>query len=287
MRDPSLPLVSVGMPAFNGAKYVRQAAESILAQTYANLELIIADNASTDATAAICEELAGRDSRITLLRNASNLGAAQNCNIVQRAARGKYFMWAGVHDLWKTELIERCVAALESHPGAVIASAECLWIGAEGEPLEKESGWTDTRGMSCIERFFTVLWGNMHPVLGLMRMQALAQTQGLRSVIGADLLLLAELALAGDFIHVHGTAWYRREFRRPENYREMLRRYRSSDYALAHGVLQRSFPNAVLAGHLLRLACSAPVGPISKLACVAGLLASFPARYAAARLRRP
>src|ERR671915_430558 len=93
------PLVSIGLPVYNGANYLRKAVETILEQSYESLELIISDNASTDDTADICRDLSARDARIRVSRNAQNVGAARNYNIVFNAARGKYFKWAAHDDV--------------------------------------------------------------------------------------------------------------------------------------------------------------------------------------------
>ena len=274
------------MPAFNGEKYARAAIASILKQTYSNIELIISDNASSDRTRTICAEMAAGDPRIKLSINERNVGAAENFCIVQRAAQGKYFMWAGVHDLWHEELIERSVEALEAHPTAVIAGADCHWIDGNGNPLAQQSGWIDTRGMSCVERFFAVMWGNMHPILGLIRMEALKRTRGIQAAMGSDLILLEELARIGDFIHVPGTHWYRRELRGRETYKQMLKRYRSKDYAISRGLLDRWFPTVSLSLRLLQVAWHLPLGLISRVLVCISVLGSLPGRYIGARLRR-
>lgn len=280
------PLVSIGMPAFNGERYVRAAIESVLRQTYSNIELIVSDNASSDRTRSICAEMAASDPRIKLSVNERNVGAAENFRIVERAAQGRYFMWAGVHDLWHEELIERSVVALQAHPDAVIAGADCYWIDGNGDPLARQSGWTDTRGMSCVERFFTVMWGNMHPVLGLIRMDALRRTRGIEAAMGSDLVLLAELARTGDFIHVPGTHWYRRELRGQETYRQMLMRYRSKDYGISRGLIDRWFPTVSLASRLLQVAWHLPLSLTSRVLVCVSVVGSLPGRYIGARLRR-
>src|SRR5262245_45018612 len=93
------PRVSIGLPIFNGEKYVAQAFDSILAQTYADFELIISDNASTDQTEAICQAYANRDRRIRYYRNNRNLGAAANYNRVFDLSTGVYFKWAAHDDI--------------------------------------------------------------------------------------------------------------------------------------------------------------------------------------------
>jgi glycosyltransferase involved in cell wall biosynthesis len=92
------PLVSIGMPVYNGEKYLRQALDSLLTQTYENFELIISDNASTDGTQEICLEYAARDKRIQYHQNIYNRGAVWNFNKVLELASGEYFMWAAYDD---------------------------------------------------------------------------------------------------------------------------------------------------------------------------------------------
>ncbi len=95
--------VSIGMPVFNGASFIREALDSLLAQTFTNFELIIADNASTDDTSTICLEYANLDKRIRYVRHGNNRGALENFNFVLNEARGQYFMWAAADDYWSPD----------------------------------------------------------------------------------------------------------------------------------------------------------------------------------------
>jgi glycosyltransferase involved in cell wall biosynthesis len=81
-HDMSKPLVSMGLPVYNGERYIRQAIDSLIAQDYENFELIISDNASTDSTKDICEEYARNDKRIKYSRNTANLGGSANAKKV-------------------------------------------------------------------------------------------------------------------------------------------------------------------------------------------------------------
>ncbi len=99
----AFPKISIGFPVYNGEKYMRDALDSLLAQTFGAFELIISDNASTDSTQAICQEYAARDPRIRYLRQTENLGAAGNFRFVLAEATAcEYFMWAGADDRWDT-----------------------------------------------------------------------------------------------------------------------------------------------------------------------------------------
>ncbi len=113
------PLVSIGLPTYNRAHVIGRAIDSILKQTYPNFELIIADNASTDDTQAICEEYAKKDGRITYIRRPRNMGLSDNHNFVLAKSNGKYFMWANDDDVRHPEFLKKCVSRLISEPDAV------------------------------------------------------------------------------------------------------------------------------------------------------------------------
>ncbi len=101
------PLVSIGLPVYNGEPFLEQAINSLLRQTFENFELVISDNASTDRTAAICESHAQRDPRIRYVRQTTNIGAMANFRYVLDQARGRWFMWAAGDDFWDPKWIER------------------------------------------------------------------------------------------------------------------------------------------------------------------------------------
>lgn len=83
--------VTIGMPVYNGEKFIARAIDAVLAQTYSDLTLLISDNASTDATQAICEEYARRDPRVRYLRYEENRGASWNFNNTCHQSRSPYF----------------------------------------------------------------------------------------------------------------------------------------------------------------------------------------------------
>ncbi|OQX09803.1 MAG: hypothetical protein BWK76_21715 [Desulfobulbaceae bacterium A2] len=100
------PIASIGMPVYNGEKYVRDAIDSLLQQTIANFELIISDNASSDQTESICREYAERDARIIYFRQKENIGAAANFQFVLNHAQADLFMWAAYDDEWANNYLE-------------------------------------------------------------------------------------------------------------------------------------------------------------------------------------
>lgn len=113
------PVISIGMPVYNGLPHVRDAIESLLSQTFRDFEIIISDNASTDGTDRLCETYAASDRRIRYIRQARNLGALRNFTIVREAATGPYFMWAAADDCWQPRFLERCIREFNGDPDLV------------------------------------------------------------------------------------------------------------------------------------------------------------------------
>jgi glycosyltransferase involved in cell wall biosynthesis len=118
-ESPGIPRVSIGLPVYNGERYLRESIDSILAQTFQNFELVICDNASTDATARICEEYTERDPRVRYFRNARNIGGINNANLTFERSRGELFRWAAHDDVCAPTLLERCVQVLDERADAV------------------------------------------------------------------------------------------------------------------------------------------------------------------------
>ena len=116
-----IPKVSIGMPVCNGEWFIRKALDSLLAQTFTDFELIISDNASTDATPEICKEYAKKYTRIRFIRQPQNMGTAWNFNFVLQQARGEYFMWAACDDMWESTFISDLLKILKSNHQAALS----------------------------------------------------------------------------------------------------------------------------------------------------------------------
>src|SRR3984957_9664125 len=101
----SPPRVSIGLPVYNGEKWLAQSVDSLLSQTFSDFELIICDNASTDGTDAICRRYAEQDQRVRYIQNAENIGGMLNANLSFGVARGEYFRWAAHDDRCEPTLL--------------------------------------------------------------------------------------------------------------------------------------------------------------------------------------
>lgn len=202
MTRPKAPEITIGLPVYNGARYVSGAIDAILAQTYQDFELVICDNASTDGTQAICERAALADSRVRYVRQPRNLGAAPNFNHCFALARGRYFKWAAHDDLIDPPFLERCLEALERNPDAVLCQSRVRIVDADGACLQiYDPATLDTGRLDPVDRFIgrtKAAW--CKEVFGLIRSETLKGTALIGGYPASDEILLAELALLGRFI---------------------------------------------------------------------------------------
>lgn len=149
----SVPVVSVVVPAFNAAAYISPALQSVLAQTYRDIEVLVVDDASTDGTVAVVTALAAADRRIRLIRRATNGGPAAARNAGLAAAAGRYTAFLDADDTWLPDKLARQVAAFEAHPGAVLVCCNARWVrdgveeGTVYDGCRVESGGEAWRGM--------------------------------------------------------------------------------------------------------------------------------------------
>ena len=133
------PLVSVGMPVLNGEKWICRSLDSLLSQDYPNVEIIISDNASTDATSAICAKYIASGKNIRVIRQERVIGIVENFRAVLGPARGEYFMWAAVDDSWDHTFISRLADKLENDERYAVAQSGALNL-AESDLTKKLGG---------------------------------------------------------------------------------------------------------------------------------------------------
>ena len=217
----AIPILTVGLPVFNGEKYLADSIESLLGQTFSRFELVISDNASTDATKEICRKFAQQDPRVRYIRHAENIGASGNFNFLFSQARGRYFKWAAADDLVAPTFLARCVEVLDSQPNYVLCHSRTVTIGEDGSELPnniiRSSGAAESNGAvkegrvyPPWQRFRDILLGNGNPVFdtavmdfyGVVRTDALRHTELLKPYIGYEKVLMANLSLRGRFWEV-------------------------------------------------------------------------------------
>jgi glycosyltransferase involved in cell wall biosynthesis len=198
-RNLSLPKVTIGIPVYNGERYLARTIESILGQSFVDFELIIADNASTDGTQALCERFVAQDARVKYVRHVVNIGAPRNWNCLVHLAKGEYFKWASANDYVVSTMLARCVEAMSHDPGIVLCYGHTLLVDDTEQPIEVFSGDIDVPMKRPSERFSAVCTGLTlnNAMCGLIRTSVLMQTGLDRLYPSGDMVLMSELALYG------------------------------------------------------------------------------------------
>lgn len=184
--DPTLPLgfnppvISIGMPVYNGAKYIREALDSLLAQTLSDFELIISDNASTDETRKICEEYAGKDQRIRYICQDKNLGGGFNFNYVFFQAKGRYFAWLACDDTLEPNFLEKTTQYLDQDEDVVVCACDFKLVNEHGEliRIERLEGiYPSTDWSYSQEHFFMFPLTNVYfSIYGVFRRQKIVDS---------------------------------------------------------------------------------------------------------------
>ncbi len=218
------PRVSIGLPVYNGERYLREALDSLLGQSFHDFEIIVSDNCSTDNTAGIVAERQQHDSRIRLVRQSRNLGAIGNFNAVFHEANGEYFKWAAHDDVCHPTFLQSCVDVLDRHRDVVWCHCESDQIDQDGkswlerldpdksdsiELVDGRRRWVglprkDHASSSPSQRFAGVLLGGTWAAdsYGLVRADELRATRMLLPCYGAEKVLIGELALRGRYFHI-------------------------------------------------------------------------------------
>ena len=209
------PFVSIGMPVYNGEKYIAAAIESLLTQTFTDFELVISDNASTDNTKHICQEYALKDSRIRYYRNPLNLGAPPNYNRTVKLSKGKYFKWAAADDEHKRDYLQKCVAILEKDQSIVLChSKTASRIDETGVITGTYDHSMRIGSQNRYQRFADLISIMSNPcwtVFGVIRKEILERTPLHGDYRGADANLLAELSLYGRLYELPDYLFLRRD----------------------------------------------------------------------------
>jgi glycosyltransferase involved in cell wall biosynthesis len=208
----TVPRLSIGLPVYNGENYLAESIDALLGQTYDDFELLISDNASTDDTARICARYQAQDPRVRYFRQAQNIGCAPNHNSLVSQARGELFKWVAHDDLYASDLLERCVDALDKYPTAVLAQSFTALIDGSGTVTQTVKYILTTAASSAPERFRSVLFDTGGDDGGaVIRTSVLRQTALTGSYYRADRAFVAELALYGPFYQVPDWLYFRRD----------------------------------------------------------------------------
>jgi len=224
------PLISIGVPVYNDQLWLPNALDHLLAQDYKNLEIILADDCSTDGSRDICKEYAQRDARIRFFENKHNLGAVGNHKLVFDVSAGDYFAWGSGHDYYLPAFVSRMFELLNSNPSVV----ECIpksQYDRNGKPYVPPS-LLDTRGLPPVERVKTLIkfrsaGGSMDIFYGLFRSEFLAKMDITSDAVSADEVWLAELSSLGEFMQIEEVLLHKVNTRGNTNVRANRESYRA------------------------------------------------------------
>lgn len=238
------PKVSIGLPVYNGANFLEEALNSLIAQTYTDFEIIISDNASTDVTQEICRAFAARDQRIKYHRSEINRGAAWNFNNTFNLSQGKYFKWAAHDDIHHLEFLSKCVDFLDRNESVVLCFSRIVFIDEYNNELKEYKYPIDLHNISQRRLFMHfVCAGHINTeIFGLIRSDILRKTRLIDSFVGSDFVLLGELALYGSFYQIPEILFTHREHsgrstkatRGPEEYTQWFDSSRKIKFAMPY-----------------------------------------------------
>ena len=196
MRAPEL---AIGLPVYNGERYLGETLDALLSQSFGDFELLISDNASSDATEEIARDAARRDPRVKYARNAVNVGSAGNfCRVFERSS-APLFKWACADDALEPGFLAAAVHELATRPDTVLCYGTITLIDAESRAIGSCDQQLDLRAAVRM-RFQQVRrqMGLLNVLQGVMRSAAVRSTGLYGSYPGSDWVLISELALHGE-----------------------------------------------------------------------------------------
>jgi|SRR5882757_2304102 len=202
-----MPLVSVGLPTYNGVERVEAVVRSVLGQDHADLELVISDNASTDGTEELCRSLAAEDPRIVYHRNPVNVGLLNNFIGAMRLGRGEFFRWVGDDDWLAPNCVSRGLDVFAEDPRLILVTSQVDYTGPDGHTATEPYAGTALRSDDPVVRLTEMLrlLNKSHliidPLYGMLRRDSVAGIDR-RNMLREDEVFATKLALAGPWGHV-------------------------------------------------------------------------------------
>ena len=206
------PKVGVGVPVFNGERYLSETLDALLAQTYEDFVILIGDNASTDRSFEIAQDYASRDRRVVVIRRERNIGANENYSDLFRRAGTEYFRWHAADDLSLPEYTRLAVEVLDQQPEVVLAY--CKTINIDGAGLETAC-YEDRMHVVQDRAADRLRWvlkqlDRCNCLYGLARSATMARTGLIRPFVSSDKVFLGEMALYGKLVEIPDRLFRRR-----------------------------------------------------------------------------
>jgi glycosyltransferase involved in cell wall biosynthesis len=197
------PALTIGVPVFNGERYLAQALAGIRAQTFTDFEVVIADNASTDRTGEIAQEMAATDPRFRYVRRPENIGLVPNYNQLFTGTTGEFFAWHDSDDVTDPEFYRACLTQLRASPAAAAATSDILLIDSDGQVIGPDPERVRGDHPDLAVRFAELASFDhfCQFTYGVYRRSMMARTRLMLPFFwSSDRLFLAELALQGTLL---------------------------------------------------------------------------------------
>jgi glycosyltransferase involved in cell wall biosynthesis len=197
------PLVTVGVPVYNTGKYLAETLRALQQQELADIEILVADNASTDSSLEIAESFAAEDERFRVLPSEVNRGSTWNYNRLLDTARAPFFMWNSADDIILPSHLSTCRNLLLEHPDAVLAFSRAVAIKEDGTRAhDNDDAGLDFFSAGPVERLRLFLRHRVYyaAFAGLYRTDALRAAGGYAPMYGQDVALAAKLALRSPWV---------------------------------------------------------------------------------------
>jgi glycosyltransferase involved in cell wall biosynthesis len=259
--------VVVGLPVYNGQKYLPAAIDSLLSQSFSDFELVISDNGSSDATADICADYARMDTRVRYLRSAENRGILWNHRRVFEGVSSptQYFRWAGADDIMEPGLLQAMVTVLDTRPEVEAVMPDTKNIDDDGQIIGSMERVLDLQSSDVFERAHDILVANYQHVIayGLLRVSTLRVMRTAPNYPGWDAVFAWELALRGLMVQSAGPVLLRRfhpgSISRVKTVREFRRWVEPNSKA------GMNFPNWTWAYERARVLMACPLSPLERI----------------------
>lgn len=207
--------ISIGMPVYNGEEYIREALDSLLAQTFTDFVLIISDNASTDATESICRSYLETDTRVRYFRQAQNIGAEANFRFVLEQASGEYFMWAAHDDSWSQNWLEHLLAAQREEVVLTFGEVEAINVNGTTIRYCRDLSFTGGAVSRSVKFAFQDEYeGKANLIYGLFKTKTIREVfykKGMGNGFATDVLVLFSILQFGEISSVGGAYLQKRE----------------------------------------------------------------------------
>lgn len=208
------PTIVIGVPCYNEDAFLMRTLDSIARQTWQDFEVLISDNASSDATGDLARDYCDKDPRFHYHCQATNIGSAGNFNFLRDRTDSRYLLWVGAHDRLDPTMLAHHLAVLEARPEVSVSQSAHAWIDVHDRFVERvEDGDLDFGGADDVRRYLRSIGQNRHNIgaNSVLRRAMLGDVR-FQNVVGTDRILLSHLAYRGPFANSAKTLYFRRTF---------------------------------------------------------------------------